>query len=64
MCVRDYCLSGLMKIDGDHSEYLYKVMTTTRAACRDRKNLDCKGWDTILLSAPHLFIALGLFGGI
>jgi hypothetical protein len=52
-----------MEIDEGHSEYLYEVMTITRAACRDRKNLDCKGWYTIL-SAAHLFIALGLFGGI
>jgi hypothetical protein len=55
-----------MRIDEDHSEYLYKLMTTTRAACRDRKILIAKAGTLYyyLHHGPHLFIALGLFGGI
>jgi hypothetical protein len=53
-------LFAFMEIDEGHSEYLYKVMTTNM---QRRENLDCKGWDTIL-SAAHLSIVLGLFGGI
>lgn len=39
---------------GEHGQYLYKVMTTTtttRAAIKDRKNLDCKGWDNQIYAA-------------
>lgn len=52
-----------MRLDEEDTEYLYKVMTTARTACGERKNLDCKGWDTIL-SAANTSIALVLFGGI
>ena len=52
-----------MRIEEGHTEYLYEVMTTTRTGCSERKNLDCKGWDTIL-SAANTSIALVLFGGI